>query len=66
MYKIALLGAGRIAKVHVESIVGHGRTELAYVVDVDRAAAESMAAAHGAQAVRRGRPRSATRRLRPS
>ena len=51
MYRIALLGAGRIAKVHVESIVGHARTELAYVVDVDRAAAESMAAAHGARAV---------------
>ena len=42
MYRIALLGAGRIAKVHVESIVGHARTELAYVVDVDRAAAESI------------------------
>ena len=51
MYRIALLGAGRIAKVHVESIVGHARTELAYVVDVDRAAAESMAGAHGAKAV---------------
>ena len=51
MYRIALLGAGRIAKVHVLSIVGHPRTELAYVVDVDRAAAESMAGAHGAQAV---------------
>ena len=51
MYGIALLGAGRIAKVHVRSIVGHDRTELAYVVDVDRAAAESMAAEHGARAV---------------
>ena len=51
MYRVALLGAGRIAKVHVESIVGHARTELAYVVDVDRAAAESMAEAHGARAV---------------
>ena len=50
MYRIALLGAGRIAKVHVESIVGHPRTELAWVVDVNRAAAESMAAAHGARA----------------
>ena len=51
MYTIALLGAGRIAKVHVQSIVGHARTELAFVVDVDRAAAESMATAHGARAV---------------
>ena len=51
MYRIALMGAGRIAKVHVESIVGHPRTELACVVDVDREAAESMARAHGARAV---------------
>ena len=51
MHAIALLGAGRIAKVHVQSIVGHPRTRLAYVVDVDREAAESMAAAHGARAV---------------
>ena len=50
MHAIALLGAGRIAKVHVESIVGHPRTRLAYVVDVDRAAAEAMAEAHGARA----------------
>ena len=50
MYRIALLGAGRIARVHVESIVAHPRTELAYVVDIDRAAAESMATAHGARA----------------
>ena len=54
MYRIALLGAGRIAKVHVESIVGHARTELACVVDVDRAAAESMAGAHGARVVDAG------------
>ena len=51
MHRIALLGAGRIAKVHVQSIVGHARTELAYVVDVDREAAEAMAGAHGARAV---------------
>ena len=51
MHRIALLGAGRIAKVHVRSIVGHARTELAYVVDVDREAAEAMAGAHGARAV---------------
>ena len=50
MHAIALLGAGRIAKVHVESIVGHPRTRLAWVVDVDREAAQSMAAAHGARA----------------
>lgn len=50
MHGIALLGAGRIAKVHVESITGHARTRLAWVVDVDRAAAGSMAAAHGARA----------------
>ena len=54
MYRIALLGAGRIAKVHVESIVSHSRTELACVVDVDRVAAESMAAAHGAKCGGRG------------
>ena len=51
MYRVALLGARRIAKVHVESIVGHPRAELACVVDVDRAAAEAMAEAHGARAV---------------
>ena len=51
MHRIALLGAGRIAKVHVRNIVDHARTELAYVTDIDRAAAESMAAEHGAQAV---------------
>ena len=42
MYRIALLGAGRIARVDVESIVGHARTELANVVDADRAAVESI------------------------
>ena len=51
MYGIALMDAGRIAKVHIESIAGHPRTQIAFVVDVDRAAAESMAEAHGARAV---------------
>ena len=48
--QIALLGAGRTAKVRVESIVGHARTEVAYVVDVGRAPAESIDGPHGARA----------------
>ena len=60
MYTIALLGAGRIAKVHVREHRGDmpGRT-LAYVVDVDQAAAESMADGARCEGGGRRTPRSA-------
>lgn len=50
MHRIALFGAGRIARVHVESIAAHPRTALAHVVDVDPEAARAMADAYGAKA----------------
>jgi len=50
MLKIALIGAGRIGKVHAANIAHHGRAELSAVFDVDQHAAESLAAKYGAKA----------------
>ncbi len=46
--KVALFGAGRIGKVHAESIKADPRTELVYVTDVMQEAASALADAHGA------------------
>ena len=45
--QIALLGAGRIGKIHAVSIAGQPRSHLASVVDANGPSAESLAAAHG-------------------
>jgi len=48
--KIGLLGAGRIGRVHAINIVGHARSQLVAVSDVNEDAARSLAEAYGAKA----------------
>jgi myo-inositol 2-dehydrogenase / D-chiro-inositol 1-dehydrogenase len=48
MFKIALLGAGRIGRIHAANAAAHPALALAYVVDPVAAAAESLAAETGA------------------
>ena len=50
MIKVGLLGAGRIGNVHAKSIAAHADSRLVAVSDVNQAAAETLAAAYGAQA----------------
>jgi len=47
-YKIGLIGAGRIGRVHAASIAGNSRAELVCVVDQLASAAESVAEQYGA------------------
>ena len=49
MLKIALLGAGRIGQVHAKSISFNADSELVAVADVAAAAAQKLAAQHGAR-----------------
>src|SRR5437867_1966918 len=49
MFQIALLGAGRIGQIHAANAAGHPALSLRYVVDPAAAAAEALAAKHGAQ-----------------
>ena len=49
-FQIALLGAGRIGRIHARSIAEHPQTTLKYVVDPVAQAAAELAEAHGAQA----------------
>jgi myo-inositol 2-dehydrogenase/D-chiro-inositol 1-dehydrogenase len=46
--RIGLLGAGRIGRIHGANIAAHPRARLAVVADADAAAAQRIAAAHGA------------------
>src|SRR5256714_1851463 len=46
--RIGLLGAGRIGRIHGGNVAAHPRATLAAVADVDAAAAERLAMAHGA------------------
>ena len=55
MARIAVLGCGRIGRMHADNIAGHPAARLAAVYDVDAAAARKVAAAHGVPAV--GDPR---------
>jgi myo-inositol 2-dehydrogenase/D-chiro-inositol 1-dehydrogenase len=48
-FQIALLGAGRIGRIHARSITEHPDTALACVVDPVEPAARELAAAHGAR-----------------
>lgn len=50
MLGVALLGAGRIGQVHAKAIAANADSRLVAVADVNAAAAESLAAAHGAVA----------------
>jgi myo-inositol 2-dehydrogenase/D-chiro-inositol 1-dehydrogenase len=50
MLGIAVLGCGRIGRMHAANIAAHPRARLASVYDVNAAAAAEVAAAHGAPA----------------
>ena len=47
MIKFAQFGAGFIGKIHGANIANHPRAELAYIYDVNTAAAEQLAAQLG-------------------
>ncbi|HEU0294324.1 MAG TPA: inositol 2-dehydrogenase [Anaerolineales bacterium] len=49
MIKFAQFGAGFIGKIHGANIASHPRSELAYIYDVNTAAAEQLAARLGAK-----------------
>ena len=49
MTEVALFGAGRIGKIHAGNVARQAGVKLRYVVDVDVAAAKSLAEQHGAQ-----------------
>lgn len=50
MLRIAVLGCGRIGRMHAANIAAHPRATLAAVYDIDAAAAAEVAAAHGVEA----------------
>jgi myo-inositol 2-dehydrogenase / D-chiro-inositol 1-dehydrogenase len=47
MLRIAVLGCGRIGKMHAANIAAHPRAALSAVYDIDWSAAEAVAARHG-------------------
>ncbi len=49
MIKLSQFGAGRIGRLHADNLARHPAFQLAYVVDVDPAAAGAVAAAAGGQ-----------------
>jgi myo-inositol 2-dehydrogenase/D-chiro-inositol 1-dehydrogenase len=49
MHKIALIGAGRIGRIHAANAAAHPELELAYVIDPIADAAKSVAASYGAK-----------------
>lgn len=48
MVTLSQFGAGRIGKIHAGNVARSSRARLKYVVDVDEAAAQALAHAHGA------------------
>lgn len=49
MLQFAQFGAGRIGAIHAANIAAHPAASLRHVIDVNRAAAEALAARHGAR-----------------
>ena len=49
MLEVAIIGAGRIGKIHAGNVTRQPGVALRYVVDVDGASAQALAAKHGAQ-----------------
>src|SRR5215208_4171979 len=47
LLRIAVLGCGRIGRMHTANIAAHPRAELATVYDIDESSAETVAARHG-------------------
>lgn len=50
MLHFAQFGAGRIGSIHAANLAASGRARLRHVIDVNAAAAEALAARHGARA----------------
>jgi myo-inositol 2-dehydrogenase/D-chiro-inositol 1-dehydrogenase len=48
MVQICQFGAGRIGQIHAANVAAHPKARLRTVVDIDAAAAKSLAEAHGA------------------
>ncbi|WP_349257267.1 inositol 2-dehydrogenase [Vitreimonas sp.] len=48
MQRIALIGAGRIGRIHAANVAAHADLELAYVIDPNTDAAAAIASSHGA------------------
>ena len=51
MVAFALIGAGRIGKIHAANIAAHPTASLKYVADAHEPSGRALAAEHGAQAV---------------
>jgi myo-inositol 2-dehydrogenase / D-chiro-inositol 1-dehydrogenase len=49
MHRIALIGAGRIGRIHAVNVAAHPELDLAYVIDPIADAAKSVAASFGAK-----------------
>lgn len=49
MHKIALIGAGRIGRIHAANVAAHSELQLAYVIDPVEASAKEVAASYGAK-----------------
>src|SRR5437667_5576420 len=52
MLRFAVLGCGRIGRMHAANVARHPRTSLAMVYDIDPAAAAEVAALEGARAAK--------------
>lgn len=50
--RVAIIGAGRIGRVHAQAIASHPKAQLVLVSDPFGTAAEDLAAVHGARAVK--------------
>ena len=51
MIEVAVLGAGRIGKIHAANVARHPLAHLRYVSDTHTASAEALAAELGANAI---------------
>ena len=49
MHKIALIGAGRIGRIHAANVAAHPELQLAYVIDPVAGSAKDVAASYGAK-----------------
>ncbi len=49
MHKVALIGAGRIGRIHAANVAAHPALQLAYVIDPATDAANALAASFGAR-----------------
>ena len=66
MLRFALLGCGRIGRMHADNIAAHPKAQLAWTYDVHRPSAEEVAERHGAMVAAPSTRRCSTRRSTPS